>query len=383
VIAGAQLEPNSFALDAVDGDARAGRLKTRRGLVETPAFMPVGTKGTVKAISPEELTDEIGSDIILGNTYHLYLRPGLEVIEKLGGLHEMMGWEGPILTDSGGYQIFSLEDFREISEDGVEFQDHISGHYHFFTPEKIIDIQHTLGSDIIMSLDECPALPCEPDYMEESLERTTDWERRCLEAHNESDSTAALFGIIQGGTSKKYRHEHAEELTDWPFDGFAIGGLSVGESSEKMYSTVGFTTPVMPDRKPRYLMGVGKPEDLIESIYRGVDMFDCVMPTRNGRHGQCFTRSGPVNIKNATYEFDTQPLDADCECYVCRHFTRAYIRHLVKSKELLALRFCSLHNLRYYEDLVTEARQAIQDGEFDAFRRAFYEARDEQPPQPP
>ncbi|MFW5966344.1 MAG: tRNA guanosine(34) transglycosylase Tgt [Persicimonas sp.] len=365
----------SFELEATDGRARAGTVQTTHGEIETPVFMPVGTKATVKAMTPEDLTDEIGAQIILGNTYHLYLRPGLEIIDAHGGLHGFMSWERPILTDSGGYQVFSLEDLRTIEEDGVEFRDHIEGSKHMFTPERVIEIQETLGSDIMMAFDECPALPCSDEYMRESLERTTRWERRCLEARTRSD--CALFGIVQGGTSREFRERHAEQICAMPFEGFAIGGLSVGESIEKMYETVEFTAPMMPEDKPRYLMGVGKPDDLIESIARGVDMFDCVIPTRNARNGQCFTSIGVVNIRNAPYKDDLGPLDPRCRCYTCQNFTRAYLRHLHKSREILASRLCTLHNLTYFSSLMRQARSAILEGRFEEFRASYYRKKEE------
>ena len=366
-------ETFGFEEVARDGDARAAVVHTAHGTVETPVFMPVGTLGTVKAMRPDQLRQEVEAQIVLGNTYHLYLRPGLEVIELHGGLHQMMKWDGPILTDSGGYQVFSLKELRTIKEDGVEFQDHLSGARHFFTPEKVIAIQETLGSDIMMAFDECPPAEASIDYMRDSMERTTRWAKRCLDARTRND--CALFGILQGGTSEPLRREHADQLCGLPFDGFAIGGLSVGESSEAMYETVGFTIPLMPQNKPRYLMGVGKPVDLVESIARGIDMFDCVIPTRNARNGQCFTSQGTVNIRNATYAQDMSPLDPDCDCYTCRTFTRAYLRHLYKSREMLAGHLGTLHNLRYYHRLVTAARRSILNGRFDEFYRDFYRRR--------
>ncbi len=371
-------ETFGFEETARDGTARAGVVTTTHGRIETPIFMPVGTLGTVKAMRPDQLRDEVEAQIILGNTYHLYLRPGLEVVELHGGLHEMMNWDRPILTDSGGYQVFSLEQLRTIEEDGVEFRDHLSGERHFFTPEKVIQIQEVLGSDIMMAFDECPPADASEAYMRESMARTTRWEKRCLEARTRSD--CALFGILQGGTSEILRREHVEELCDLPFDGFAIGGLSVGEPSPAMYETVAFTTPMMPADKPRYLMGVGKPEDLVECIAGGVDMFDCVIPTRNARNGHCFTSRGTIKIRNAPYALDTDPLDPDCDCYTCNNFTRAYLRHLYKSREILASHLCSLHNLRYFLNLVRQARRAIVDGNFAEFRRQFYEQRHQDVP---
>lgn len=370
-----ECETFSFRVDGVDGMARATTIETRNGIIETPVFMPVGTAGTVKAMTPEELIDDVKAQIILGNTYHLYLRPGLDVIEKHGGLHGMMNWSLPILTDSGGYQVFSLKDLRKIREDGVEFQDHIEGSTHLFTPEKVIQIQETLGSDIMMVFDECPPHDADDDYMKTSLDRTTRWEKQCLEARTRKD--CALFGILQGGTSKKWREYHAKELVDLPFDGLAIGGLSVGEANEAMYSTVEHTTPLMPDDKPKYLMGVGKPDDLMECIARGIDMFDCVLPTRNARNGQCLTSRGKVVIRNAQYAEDLSPVDPDCDCYTCANYTRAYIRHLYKSREILAARLCTLHNLHYYLGLTRAAREAILAGKFADFREAYYRKKQE------
>ena len=361
---------------ARDGRARAGVLHTARGQVPTPIFMPVGTLGTVKAMTPEDLTDEIGAHIVLGNTYHLYLRPGLEVVELHGGLHEMMRWERPILTDSGGYQVFSLKELRKIREEGVEFQDHISGSRHLFTPERVIAIQETLGPDIMMAFDECPPHDVSREYMEESLARTTRWARRCLAARARPD--CALFGILQGGTDEGLRRRHAEQMLELPFEGFAIGGLSVGESAEAMYDTAELSAELMPDTHPKYMMGVGKPDDLVECIARGVDMFDCVLPTRNARNGQVFTSLGPVTIRNATYAEDLRPLDPRCSCYTCRNYTRAYIRHLHKSREMLAARLCTLHNLHFYLRLVRRAREAILEGRFEAFRREHYAMQDQE-----
>jgi queuine tRNA-ribosyltransferase len=368
-----ECETFSFEVQAQDGTARAGRIETTHGSIETPIFMPVGTQGSVKAMTPEDLKDEIGAQIILGNTYHLYLRPGLDVIRKHGGLHEFMNWNRPILTDSGGYQVFSLEDLRKIKEEGVLFQDHIGGSKHLFTPEKVIEIQETLGSDIMMAFDECPALPCTDEYMRDSMARTTRWAKRCLDARTRPD--CALFGIVQGGTSEEFRREHAEQLCALPFDGFAIGGLSVGEAKDKMYETVEFTTPLMPADKPKYLMGVGKPDDLIECIARGVDMFDCVIPTRNARNGQCFTSEGVVNIRNAVFAEDMAPIDPNCGCYTCKNYTRSYVRHLYKAREILSSRLCTLHNLHYFLTLVGQAREAILAGRFEAFRQEYYSAK--------
>ncbi len=362
-----------FREDGRDGAARATTVTVAHGTFQTPIFMPVGTLGTVKAMRPDILVDEVKAQIVLGNTYHLYLRPGLEVIGLHGGLHEMMGWSRPILTDSGGFQVFSLKDLRTIREDGVEFQDHISGSRHFFTPEKVIEIQEVLGSDIMMAFDECPPAGVDAAYMKESMARTTRWEKRCLEARTRTD--CALFGILQGGTDPGFRRQHIEELCELPFDGFAIGGLSVGEHSQAMYDTVELSTELMPADRPRYLMGVGTPENLVECIGRGVDMFDCVLPTRNARNGQCFTREGVVKIRNTTFAHDLRPLDEGCACYTCTHFSRAYLRHLYKAREILASQLCTLHNLTYYLDLVGDAREAILAGRFAAFRDEFYARR--------
>lgn len=358
-----------FEVEATDGQARAGRLQLTHGVVETPIFMPVGTQGTVKATSPEELK-ELGAQIILGNTYHLYLRPGLEVVALHGGLHKMMNWNRPILTDSGGYQVFSLEDLRKIREDGVEFRDHVDGSKHLFTPAKVTQIQEVLGSDIMMAFDECPPAGADDRYLAKSLARTTRWERECLEARTRED--CAMFGIVQGGTSEAWRKRHVEEICALPFEGFAMGGLSVGEEISRMYDTVAFTAPLMPGDRPRYLMGVGKPDDLVECIARGVDMFDCVLPTRNARNGQCLTSFGTVVIRNAEYAKDLSPIDPECTCYTCTHYTRSYVRHLYRSKEILASRLCTIHNLHYYLDLVGQARTAIREGRFMAFRSEYY-----------
>lgn len=362
-------ETLSFEVVANDGRARAGLLHTARGVIETPIFMPVGTLATVKAMTPEELVDGIGAQIILSNTYHLYLRPGMEVVQLHGGLHNMMHWERPILTDSGGYQVFSLKDLRKIREEGVEFRDHISGSKHLFTPERVIEIQETLGSDIMMAFDECPPHDATTKYMRESMSRTTRWAKRCLDARKRPD--CALFGIMQGGIDATLRREHAEAMLPLDFDGFAIGGLSVGEESSAMYEMAELSCELMHEDKPKYLMGVGKPDDLIECIARGVDMFDCVLPTRNGRNGQVLTHRGPLTIRNARWAKDLGPLDAECDCYACRHYTRAYIRHLYKANEILAARLCTLHNLHYYLNLVKRARAAIIAGTFDQFYKDY------------
>jgi queuine tRNA-ribosyltransferase len=372
-----QCENFKFTLQATDGEARAGEMQLTHGVVQTPIFMPVGTQGTVKAMDPQEL-EGVGAQIILGNTYHLYLRPGLEVIELHGGLHHMMNWTHPILTDSGGYQVFSLKELRKIREDGVEFQDHIDGSRHLFTPARVTQIQEVLGSDIMMAFDECPPAGADDAYLAKSLERTTRWEKECLEARTRTD--CAMFGIIQGGISESWRTHHLNEICALPFEGFALGGLSVGEDIPAMYDTVAFTAPKMPSDQPRYLMGVGKPDDLVECIARGVDMFDCVLPTRNARNGQCLTRFGTIVIRNAQYAKDLDPIDPGCGCYTCQNFTRAYVRHLYKAKEILAARLCTIHNLHYYLELVTSAREAILAGEFTAFRARYYEQKGQSTP---
>jgi queuine tRNA-ribosyltransferase len=354
-----------FEVEATDGEARIGRMHLAHGEVETPIFMPVGTSGTVKGITPLEL-EEARVEILLGNTYHLFLRPGLDVIAKFGGLHKMMGWRHPILTDSGGYQVFSLKDLRKISEEGVMFRNHLDGAKHLFTPELVVEIQETLGSDIMMAFDECPPLPADRSYLVESLARTTRWAKRCLAARTRPD--CALFGITQGGVDLELRRAHVDELCQLPFDGFAIGGLSVGEAKPRMYETVEAVAPLLPAHKPRYLMGVGTPRDLIECIERGVDMFDCVLPTRNGRNGQLFTSRGRMIIKHAKYRLDDSPPDPECSCYTCSNFSRAYLRHLFKSGEMLAGRLMTGHNLAYYLVLVRRARAAIRTGNFQAFK---------------
>ncbi|MDL1892085.1 tRNA guanosine(34) transglycosylase Tgt [Sphingobacteriales bacterium CHB3] len=356
-----------FTLLHTDGAARAGIVKTERGDIPTPIFMPVGTQGTVKALEQREL-DELGAQIILGNTYHLYLRPGVELIQKAGGLHKFMNWNKPILTDSGGYQVFSLSELRGLDEDGVTFKSHHDGSLHKFTPESVVEIQRGLGSDLMMVLDECTPYPCDEEYARASNEMTVRWAERCK---NRFDHTEALYGfnqtlfaIIQGSTYPAIREASAHSLVEMDFEGYAIGGLSVGEPVEDMYRITELCTSILPNEKPRYLMGVGTPENILESIGRGIDMFDCVMPTRNGRNGLFFTRNGRVNIKNARYTDDFRPIDERCECYGCRNFSRAYIHHLVRSREILALQLASIHNLTYYLWLVRSAREAILSNRF-------------------
>ncbi len=357
-------EKVGFSVQNRDGQARAGVLELTHGKVETPIFMPVGTLGTVKGVLPEELV-KASAQIILGNAYHLYLQPGLDVLRTHGGLHNMMNWNRPILTDSGGYQVFSLKDLRKIHEDGVRFRDHRAGAYHMFTPELVIEIQETIGSDIMMVFDECPDLTSGRAYLEQSIARTTRWALRCLKARTRPD--CALFAITQGGVDLDLRRAHIEELAPYPFDGFAIGGLSVGEAKERMYETVEVAAPLLPADRPRYLMGVGTPQDLLECIWRGVDMFDCVMPTRNARNGQLFTSRGKVIVKHARYKKDTKPADEECACYTCQHYSRSYLRHLFTNKEMLAGHLMTLHNIHYYLHLVAGARSAIQKGRLEAY----------------
>jgi queuine tRNA-ribosyltransferase len=352
--------------------ARLGSLTTPHGRIDTPIFMPVGTQATVKAMTPEELR-EIGSQIILANTYHLYIRPGHELVERLGGLHQFMHWSGPILTDSGGFQVFSLGKLRKISEEGVKFQSHLDGSYHVISPESAIAIQEALGGDIIMCFDECPPYPADYGYVRNSMELTTRWARRCKEAKHRDDQ--ALFGIIQGGMHRDLRERSAVELCEIGFDGYALGGLSVGEEKPLMYEIMAACGPLLPPGQPRYVMGIGAPEDLIEGINAGFDMFDCVMPTRNARNGMLFTSFGRLNIKGADYAEDRLPIDPECGCYVCKNYSRAYLRHLFRAGEILAARLNTYHNLFYYLSLMAGARAAIGEGRFAQFRREFYAKR--------
>ena len=350
--------------------ARLGVLHTPHGDIETPIFMPVGTQATVKSMTPEELK-EIGSQIILSNTYHLYLRPGHELVKKAGGLHEFMHWDKPILTDSGGFQVFSLGPLRKISEEGVEFRSHLDGSKHFLTPEKAMEIQNALGSDIMMAFDECAPYPASREYVKNSLERTTRWLERCKEAHKNPEKQA-LFGIIQGGMYKDLREQSAKEITAIDLPGYAIGGLSVGEPKPMMYDILEHTTPFMPVDKPRYLMGVGSPDDLIEGVIRGVDMFDCVLPTRIARNGTAMTSQGKVVVRNATYAEDFTPLDPECDCYTCRNYTKAYIRHMIKTNEMLGARLITTHNLHFLLKLMENIRQAIREDRLLDFREEFF-----------
>ncbi len=349
---------------------RLGRLYTPHGVVATPVFMPVGTQATVKAMTPEELA-EIGAQIILSNTYHLYLRPGPEIIQTAGGLHRFMHWERPILIDSGGYQVFSLGNLRKIEEEGVTFRSHHDGSTHFLSPEKAIEIQLALGADIIMVFDECTPYPCSFEYAKSSLERTTRWAQRCQNAMPQNEQT--LFGIVQGGVFPSLRQQSAREIVDLDFPGYAIGGLSVGEPKPLMYEILDCTVPLLPRERPRYLMGVGSPDCLVEGVARGIDMFDCVLPTRIARNGTVMTSWGKLVIRNASYARDFQPLDPDCGCYTCRNYSRAYVRHLIKANEILGLRLTTIHNLYFLLNLMQQIRDALQNNDFPAWRKRFWE----------
>ncbi|NBD96071.1 MAG: tRNA guanosine(34) transglycosylase Tgt [Gammaproteobacteria bacterium] len=350
-----------FELLQDDGGARRGRLTFGRGSVETPAFMPVGTYGTVKAMTPEELR-EIGAEIILSNTFHLMLRPGTEIIAAHGDLHDFMGWDGPILTDSGGFQVFSLAELRKMDEDGVTFASPVDGSKVFLGPEESMAVQRALGSDIVMIFDECTPYPATEEQARESMERSLRWAQRSRHAHG--DNPSALFGIVQGGMYPALRARSAEGLLEIGFDGYAIGGLSVGESEPERDRILETTCPLLPADRPRYLMGVGRPEDLVAGVARGIDMFDCVMPTRNARNGHLFTSRGVVKIRNARHAKDTGPVDPDCDCYTCKRFSRAYLKHLNKCNEILGHRLATIHNLRYYQSLMAQLRAAIEAGDF-------------------
>jgi queuine tRNA-ribosyltransferase len=395
----------TFELLAQDRQSRArhGRLTTAHGAIETPAFMPVGTQGSVKAVSPRELR-ELNAPILLGNTYHLFVRPGVEVIKHFGGLHKFMMWDRPILTDSGGYQIFSLAKLRKISEDGVQFQNHVDGTTAVLSPEIVMEIQAALGSDIAMVLDECPPWPCEYDYAAKSTELTIRWAKRCKEWAEENTQRSTpnvespiqksgqaaidnrpstinqlVFGIVQGATFEELRKQSAQALVDLDFDGYAIGGVSVGEPEEEMFRAVESSEPILPNDKPRYAMGLGTPPQLLEMIGRGMDMFDCVLPTRLARNGTAFTSTGTINLKNAEFSKDKRPIEDNCDCTTCREFSRGYIRHLIKAEEILGLRLITLHNLHFYLDLMRQAREKIDKGSFDQFRAEFvsnYETRE-------
>ena len=345
--------------------ARVGKLRTAHGVVNTPIFMPVGTRGTVKTCTPHDLV-EIGAEIILGNTYHLYLRPGHRIVQQAGGLHKFMAWKKPILTDSGGFQVFSLGPLRTITEEGVEFRSEIDGSKHFISPERSIEIQNALGADIIMVFDECPPLPSDYEYLKQSMEMTLRWAERCKLAHRNRNQQ--LFGIVQGGMEKSLRKISVEKTVEIGFPGYAIGGLSVGEEKPLMYETLAYTAPLLPKDSPHYLMGVGTPEDLVYGVSCGVDMFDCVMPTRNARNGSLFTTLGTVKIRNAKYKADFTPLDPNCICHTCQNFTRAYLRHLHLENEILAHRLLTLHNLHFYLSLMRGIRQTILQGTFARLR---------------
>lgn len=363
--------PVTYKIEAQDGKARAGRIETPHGEIETPVFMPVGTQATVKTMSREELID-IGAEIILGNTYHLYLRPTDKLIASLGGLHKFMSWNKPILTDSGGFQVFSLGALRKIKEEGVYFSSHIDGSKHFISPEKSIEIQNNLGSDIVMLFDECPPGLSSREYMIPSIERTTRWAKRCVEAHKRPDEQG-LFAIVQGGIYEDLREKSLNELKEMDeyFSGYALGGLAVGEPREDMYRILDKVTYKLPENKPRYLMGVGEPIDMLNAVENGIDMMDCVQPTRLARHGTVFTNDGRLVIKSERYKEDLRPLDEECNCYVCKNYSRAYIRHLMKVQEVLGLRLTSYHNLHFLINLMKDSRLAIKEGRFKEFKEKF------------
>ena len=350
--------------------ARRGVIHTPHGDIQTPVFMPVGTQATVKSMSPEELKEDVKAQIILANTYHLYLRPGHDLVKEAGGLHKFMNWDKPILTDSGGFQVFSLSGLRKITEDGVKFNSHLDGSKHLFTPEKVMEIEEALGADIIMAFDECCPYPSDYKYTEKSMYRTTRWAQRCKTSHTTTNQ--GLFGIIQGGFYKDLRKISADDLISMDFPGYAIGGISVGEPKEEFLDILRYTTPLMPENKPRYLMGVGTPDYLIEAALAGIDMCDCVLPTRLARHGTALTSKGKIVIRNATYERDWGKLDDECDCYTCKNYSRAYIRHLVKTNEILGIRLISLHNLRFLTRLMEQVREAIEKDDLLGFREEFY-----------
>ena len=364
-------KPIKYTLEVKDGNARAGVIETPHGKIETPVFMPVGTQATVKAMTKEEL-EEINSQIILGNTYHLYLNPGDDLVDDFGGLHKFMRWDRPILTDSGGFQVFSLGSLRRIKEEGVHFRSHLDGSKHFLSPEKSISIQNNLGSDIMMVLDECPPGMSSREYLIPSIERTTRWAKRCIDANKNKDRQG-LFAIVQGGIYEDLRDKSFEELSqyDEDFAGYALGGLAVGEPREDMYRILEYITPKLPENKPRYLMGVGEPLDMLEAVESGIDMMDCVQPTRIGRHGTVFTKYGRLVIKNKVYELDDRPLDEGCDCYACKNYTRGYIRHLFKAKEILGQRLATYHNLHFLIKLMNDSREAIKEGRFKEFKDEF------------
>lgn len=360
-----------FIKECKQTGARLGRVHTPHGSFETPVFMPVGTLATVKTMSPDELKS-MDAGIILSNTYHLWLRPGHDIVKEAGGLHKFMNWDRAILTDSGGFQVFSLSKFRNIEEEGVHFRNHLNGDKLFLSPEKAMEIQNALGSDIMMAFDECPPYPAEYDYMKRSVESTSRWAERCLEAHGRSDEQG-LFGIVQGGEYEDLRTQSAKDLVSLDFPGYAIGGLSVGEPKHVMNRVLEFTTPLLPKDKPRYLMGVGSPDALIDGAIRGVDMFDCVLPTRIARNGTVFTNEGRLNMKNAKYERDFRPIDEECSCHTCKNYSRAYIRHLIRCNETFGIRLTTYHNLHFLLHLMEQVRQAIREDRLGDFREEFFE----------
>ena len=368
------MSPAAFGFELIrtDGLARLGRMRTGHGSVDTPAFMPVATQGTVKSLTPADLL-AAGVQIVLSNTYHLLLRPGHELVRELGGLHRFMGWDGPILTDSGGFQVWSLSDLRRIGEEGVEFRSHVDGSLRTLTPESVVAVQHALGVDVLHPLDECLEHPATAAETERSLALTLRWLHRAVAAHRTAGAPGALFGIVQGGTSPALRVRAVEETCALDLPGYAIGGLAVGEPKPELYDITELVAARLPAARPRYLMGVGKPGDLVEAVARGVDLFDCVMPTRNARNGQAFTPDGPLNIENARFRHDPAPLDPACPCEACRGFSRAYLRHLFAARELLGYRLLSLHNLTFYLGLMRQMREAVANGDFAAFRSRFLE----------
>lgn len=357
-----------FTIDACDGSARLGRLQTPHGVAPTPIFMPVGTRATVKGVTPDQLRSA-GAQIILGNTYHLALRPRDEIIRDLGGLHRFMAWDGPILTDSGGYQVFSLSGLRRVSDEGVVFRSHVDGQRLELTPERAVQIQENLGSDIAMCLDECPTTEASPEILRDAVRRSILWARRCRDAHRRTDQ--ALFGIVQGGLDLDLRRHCAEDLAAFDFPGYALGGFSVGESPDQMHQALPDCAPMLPANKPRYLMGVGRPEDILAAVAAGIDMFDCVLPTRNGRNASAFTMTGSLRLRNARHRGDPTPLEADCPCYTCRNFSRAYLHHLFQVDEMLGPTLLSIHNIAFYLRLTAEIRAAILEKQFDNYRASF------------
>ncbi|TCP61850.1 tRNA-guanine transglycosylase [Rhodovulum bhavnagarense] len=365
----------NFEVKATDGKARGGVITTPRGQIRTPAFMPVGTAGTVKAMLPDSVA-ATGADIILGNTYHLMLRPTAERIDRLGGLHRFMNWRGPILTDSGGFQVMSLAELRKLTEDGVTFKSHVDGSRHTLTPERSMEIQRLLGSDIVMCFDECPALPATDDEVARAMRLSMRWAERSRAAFGDRPGHA-LFGIMQGGVTRELREESAEALKSIGFDGYAVGGLAVGEGQEAMFGVLDYAPDCLPADKPRYLMGVGKPDDIVGAVARGIDMMDCVLPTRSGRTGQVFTRRGVVNIKNARHADDPRPLDEECACPACRHYSRAYLHHVFRAQEIISSMLLTWHNLHYYQDLMAGMRAAIAEGRFADWQATFHAARAE------